>query len=437
MKRRDLLATCGSLSFLTTAGCLAAPRGDVPPDDAPARQDVQSVTEWRSFLNDEENRRCFSGSVTPGEDVAWTFETGDAIWGSPVIADGRLYIGSYDGHLYALSVETGELIWRYSTGDRIDGSATVADGTVYVGSFDRNLYALDAATGEERWMYGSEGIIRSSPVVVDGTIYVGSHCRVEECTAYYDVRWPAMGYVLALDAETGDLQWRYATDDGILPTPAVSDGRVFIGSSDSTLYALSAHSGEQLWSYDTGAPMMASPTCADDRVYIASLSGDVHGLTVDEGEWVFQYSAPVQELDEGIAAKLLTSSPVICGDRGYVGAIETDTVEGPTGALWAFSPSDGFHQWAVRPLGQMVGSSPTVVDGDVYVASHTLQPTGAYDPGILVFTEDGELKWSFTVDGATNRGFGSSPVIAEGKLFIGGSDGTVYAFDLEAAATAE
>jgi outer membrane protein assembly factor BamB len=71
---------------------------------------------------------------------------------SPVVVNGVVYIGSPDGHLYALNATTGKILWQYKTGDVISfSSPAVANGVVYVGSDDKTLHAVDAATGKGLW----------------------------------------------------------------------------------------------------------------------------------------------------------------------------------------------------------------------------------------------------------------------------------------------
>ena len=60
---------------------------------------------------------------------------------SPAVADGVVYVGSYDGHLYAIDLLTGQGKWEFEAEDRVS-SPTLADGVVYVGSYDGYLYAL-------------------------------------------------------------------------------------------------------------------------------------------------------------------------------------------------------------------------------------------------------------------------------------------------------
>ncbi len=58
------------------------------------------------------------------------------------------YVGSWDGNVYAVAVETGEQQWGFKTGDKADLSPTVADAVVYIGSTDRHVYGLDADLGQ-------------------------------------------------------------------------------------------------------------------------------------------------------------------------------------------------------------------------------------------------------------------------------------------------
>ena len=108
--------------------------------------------------------------------AAWQFETGDRVRSSPAVAGGTVYVGSNDGHLYAIDAETGQQQWQFETGDDVSSSPAVAGGTVYVGSYDGHLYAIDAETGQQQWQFETWtwGDVRSSPAVAGGTVYVGS-----------------------------------------------------------------------------------------------------------------------------------------------------------------------------------------------------------------------------------------------------------------------
>jgi outer membrane protein assembly factor BamB len=51
-------------------------------------------------------------------------------------------VTSNDNSTYALNAQTGDLIWKYQTGGLIYSSPAVADGVLYVGSYDHNIYAI-------------------------------------------------------------------------------------------------------------------------------------------------------------------------------------------------------------------------------------------------------------------------------------------------------
>ena len=118
------------------------------------------------------------------------FNTGGQI-GSPTVADGFVYVGSYDGNVYAFNAANGEQIWNFSTGGRVVSCPAIEYGMVYVGSEDHNLYALNAQTGKLVWNYTTGYYVDSDPSVQNGVVYFGSEDR----------------NVYALNAQTGGFIW--------------------------------------------------------------------------------------------------------------------------------------------------------------------------------------------------------------------------------------
>ena len=68
--------------------------------------------------------------------LKWKFETGGSIHSSPTIFEGLVYFGSWDNHLYALDVKTGELKWKFETEGSVNSSPTISEDSVYFGSAD-------------------------------------------------------------------------------------------------------------------------------------------------------------------------------------------------------------------------------------------------------------------------------------------------------------
>jgi outer membrane protein assembly factor BamB len=81
----------------------------------------------------------------------WSTPTGSSIDSSPAVANGVIYVGSWDGNVYAFDAASGAKLWTGAIGDVVISSPAVANGMVYVGSWDGNLHAYalaGARTGE-------------------------------------------------------------------------------------------------------------------------------------------------------------------------------------------------------------------------------------------------------------------------------------------------
>jgi len=87
------------------------------------------------------NSNLYAYAVSDGSNT-WTFATGGVILGSPSVAAGVVYFGSWDGKLYAVNVADGTLRWQRALGDRVSSSPWPADGAIYVGCDNGKVVAL-------------------------------------------------------------------------------------------------------------------------------------------------------------------------------------------------------------------------------------------------------------------------------------------------------
>lgn len=337
---------------------------------------------------------------------------------SPAVAGGRVYFGSFDGTFYALDAASGALAWKFATqGERrytarhIHGalpagesmpdpfdvflsSPAVVDGVVYFGGGDGNVYALDAADGTPRWRFATGDVVHASPTVVDGTVYVGS--------------WDSCFY--ALDARTGAQRWRLKTGEdhrihnqvGIQSSAVVANGVVYFGCRDSKLYAVDAASGLLRFAYDNrGSWVIGTPLVADGRVYFGtSDSGVLHSLDARSGAPAWKRSRNKWPM---------FSSPVLAGDRLYVGTHE--------GRLLAIERATGEVAWDFATDGAKAnGARYTAPDGTPdYAAAYA----SAFYDDIVV-----GLNRLLSVGAVL-----STPALSGGIAYFGSTDGNVYAVE--------
>lgn len=102
----------------------------------------------------------------------WKASIGNILASEAVVVDGTVYIGSYDGNLYALDARTGAKQWEYASGS-VAESATVVNGIVYFSDARGLLYALNAKTASTLWTYTSKSCSEGfhSPIFAGGHIY--------------------------------------------------------------------------------------------------------------------------------------------------------------------------------------------------------------------------------------------------------------------------
>jgi outer membrane protein assembly factor BamB len=115
----------------------------------------------------------------------WTFEAArhkQPFFASAAVTDDLVVVGSRDKRVYALNRKTGQEVWNYVTGNRVDGSPVVAGGRVYVGSLDGNFYVLDLAKGTEvQPPIRLDGPVSASPAVADGAVVIGTEGGTVYC----------------------------------------------------------------------------------------------------------------------------------------------------------------------------------------------------------------------------------------------------------------
>jgi outer membrane protein assembly factor BamB len=176
------------------------------------------------------------------------------------VAEGRLYVGTYDGRVVALVPTDGHVLWEFATGDAVLAATAVAGGRVYAGSYDHFVYALDATSGALLWKRDTRGRVVSTPALAGDRVVIGNRI--------YDL--------LGLDARTGAVAWtRYQWGTWVESSASVRDGIAYVGSSDGAcVSAWDAASGTRRWLTDVLGWSWGQPAVTADRVYACS-SGSV------------------------------------------------------------------------------------------------------------------------------------------------------------------
>jgi hypothetical protein len=119
-----------------------------------------------------------TGDITTSGRV-WTYDKLNRTISTVSIADDILYVADFAGVLHCLDPETGQVHWTHKTGSHIWGSTLVADGKVYLGNEAGDLMVF--AASKDKKVIGSVNLgapVYSTPVAANGVLYVASQTHL-------------------------------------------------------------------------------------------------------------------------------------------------------------------------------------------------------------------------------------------------------------------
>lgn len=310
----------------------------------------------------------------------WTFKCEDEIRASPILYQGKVFIGSYDYNLYALDAINGSFVWKYPTEGGVVTRPAVYENEIFFGSEDGNLYVLNVRTGKLLWTYSTNGPVRSSPRIAEELVVFGSD----------DHRL----YVLSIPHSRA--LWTFPAADAIRSTPLIAQERIYVGCESGDFYCLDLR-GEIKWRQQARRAITASPILVGQALYFPSLDGMLYAMEARTGWMLWRFRM----------AKGSITTPANAENLIFVGSAD--------GHLYAVDIRTGREAWRFRTEHQVSGS-PTVYKDAVYFGS----ADGMF---YCLDARNGRLRWQFQTGGPIT----SAPLIYDDIVYIGSADHILYA----------
>lgn len=413
---------------------------------------------WPTYLfgNDHQGYNPYETTISSANVASlvnkWKFQATGPLVAEPIIENGTLYEGSWDGYMYALSATKGTLQWKTNLGTYISsqctarggpsGAAAYSNGMIYVGS-GPNFYALDASSGAIIWQQrlGTSGDnsdhIWDSATVANGNVYVGVASLCDHPLT--------QGILYALNAMNGTIVaqadivpngkigggiWDAPTIDPATHTVIVTTGSIDkrdVSPMEAAVVTLDwdTLAVKQFWQVpatqrqydaDFGASATLFPG-PNGATYFGCINKNTIYYVFDEAN---VSAGPVwqEQLgpggDRGGSQGSITTSAYLNGTL-YI-ATSIATVNGNTypGSIGAFDALSGQPIWRVGTAGAFY-AAPILADGLVYDAQgNTLE---ARDQST------GNVLYSRTV----NSQIEASPTVANGIVYFAAFNKTLYA----------
>ncbi len=252
-------------------------RADGPIIASPAL--AEGITYWASTPG-----RVFALRAEDGTEI-WRRELPARVVASPCVGDGALYIGDMAGGFHAIRLSDGQPLWQFDPRGRVVATATVVGPLVFLGSQDMwhgepkpptpdpdlHLHAVDAASGVARWMLKVRGSVMGSPAAGATMVYAAANEGYPSSrAAFYGV-----------DVASGAKRWRWPPKKGqgagvVHAAPAIAGSMVYFADLEGVVYILNAQTGAPVAHYATGGPVYSSPAISDGRLFIGSGDGKLY-----------------------------------------------------------------------------------------------------------------------------------------------------------------
>ncbi|HSZ68782.1 MAG TPA: PQQ-binding-like beta-propeller repeat protein [Solirubrobacteraceae bacterium] len=194
--------------------------------------------------------------------------------------------------------------------------------------------------------------------------------------------------------------------------PVLSENRIFQLTDDGVLSAVDKYTGKILWSRTLGELSASAPAVVGDTVYVTILSragaaddGRAAALDAATGHIIWSRELPSRS----------ESSPLVDGSKVFFGSED--------GTVYALNIHTGNTVWTYHAAGA-VKASPTLQNGVLYF--------GDYSGHVQAISEStGRRIWLAGSEGALlgSGTFYSTSAVIYGRVYLGNTDGRVYAYD--------
>jgi alcohol dehydrogenase (cytochrome c) len=268
----------------------------------------------------------------------------------PIVFDGVAYVSTGANDVFALAIETGEILWQYEA--KLDGSinsvccgwinrgVAISEDKVFLGRLDGQLVALDRATGKVVWAIQAERwqdsfSITSAPVYFNPSTSLGAGGMV--ITGFAGGDRGTRGRVKAYDAKDGRLIWTFYTvpgpgEPGHDTWPKDNDAWKYGGASVWQTPAIDPALGLVYFSTGNAGPDYNGAARAGDNLYAVSIvaieaaTGKYrwHFQQVHHDIWDYDASNPVILMDVRVGGRTRRAIAEV-GKTGWVYILDRET----------------------------------------------------------------------------------------------------------------
>lgn len=327
--------------------------------------------------------------------IDWTYNSGSSINVSPLIVGNIIYTFNSAGQLSAVNKDTGALIWKNTTDVRPSLQSSIpayGDGKLFVATNDGQIYAFDAATGDRLWSVKPSTEYRNfeCPITYyDHHIFIGEGLAGSVANKYYYCYDDLGNQIWKYEARTSGFIWGGAVVVGDYLVFPVFEGKLV------SVYRNNGTVSDEVDLTDSSEVSFARSDLGRIRSSVAYNNGYIYSTSENGRDVGYLFKAAFVDgkfLNSGWSTliKFSTSTPVVYGGRVYVG---NGGHGDPSGNLNCVNDADGRIVWSYEVYSG-VKSSPVIAVSGGGIFIYFAVSFGNSDK---VFCIDGEgsLVWEY------------------------------------------
>jgi len=302
----------------------------------------------------------------------------------------------------------GPVVWQFATGKEVTAAPVVEGGVLFCGSMNGTFFAIDAETGQLLWKFAAP-----YPISSRAALHKNSVC------------FESGNNLIALDRNTGRELWRYVAKpyrpifsldltDYHRSSPVIADEVVYYGDDWGNLNGVDASSGKLAFQFttETARPIRCTPAIEKGVVFFGDWEGDVYAVSLTGGKLIWKHRAEnVRPYYGAVVSEFRIHEGAVYFGSQHDTFAPLDAVTGRP--IWSYT--DPNHTY--------LPSTPLINDGKVIVGTTVFTNS-------VICLDRGNPVWSLKLDGiffTTPIKYGSTLIINSTNF---GGTGFLYFIDI-------
>jgi outer membrane protein assembly factor BamB len=383
---------------------------------------------------------------------------------TPAYYNGKLYVGGgYGSHeFYAFDAQSGALAWKYHTDDDGPSAAVVEDNCVAFNTESCTVFVLAADTGKLLWKEWLGDPLMSQPAISKGKLYI----------AYPSNKGGTSHRLLCANLKTGKHIWDKPISGDVITAPVVQGESIYVACMDGESYCFNSSTGQQLWKRKGSAT--SAPVVYNGKMIFserAQVKGETHealaSIETKSGSYasakrMISFKAPyLQGATNGTIGPQGSDASVIYGKLdsavGFSSAPQAAALDRAASNIGISSVAGAWGYQGARATvhnGNVHNTQLTYVnsvDAETGKTKWTAEAKGKFITGktqvfsppsigkrnMYLVSGDGHLVCMDERDGSvrfmyhTKQPISFQPALANGRVFIGTSNGMIMSITSE------